>query len=93
MVRTDTPLTIIPRDPRTVWSESVQDFQNFVGPGPFRDLEFFLGPGPVPGFEIFLGLGPVQDFAGPSPVRDQPVLVRGSLSSRTDGNASTIPGL
>ena len=31
-------------------------------------------------------------WSSPSPVRDQPVLVRGSLSSRTDGNASTIPG-
>ena len=26
-------------------SESVRDFQNFLGPGPVRDLESFLGPG------------------------------------------------
>ena len=35
-----------PPGPGTYRSESVRDFQNFVGPGP------------VPGFEIFLGSGP-----------------------------------
>ena len=29
-------------DPGTDRSESVRDFQNFVGPGPVRDLEIFL---------------------------------------------------
>ena len=114
MVRTDTPLTIIPRDPRTVWSESVQDFQNFVGPGPVPGFEIFLGPGPVRSqiskfFLVLVRSGPrVWNFLDPGPVRsqiskflsrisrifsvlvqpgptflnsvrDQPVLVRGSL--------------
>ena len=39
-----------PPGPVTNRSDSVRDFQNFVGPGPVRDLEIFLGPGPVPGF-------------------------------------------
>ena len=28
-------------------SESIQDFQNMVGPGPIRDFEVFLSTGPV----------------------------------------------
>ena len=71
------------RDPRTDRSESVRDFQIFVGPGPVS----------VPGFEIFLGPGPSwsgisENFPvlGPGPirsVRDQPVLVRGPLVQTT----------
>ena len=52
--------------PGTDQSESVWDFQNFVGPGPVQELDFFLGPGPVPGFEIFLFPGPVR-FGDPGP--------------------------
>ena len=54
-----------PPGPGTDPSESIRDFQNFVGPDPSRLLEFFLGPGPV---RIFRPRS-----------RDLPVLVRGSL--------------
>ena len=43
-----------PEGPGTDRSESVRDFQNFVGPGLVWDLEIFIGRGPVPDFENFL---------------------------------------
>ena len=65
--------------PGTDRSESVQDFQNCVGPGPVRDLEIFLGPGPSWSviskiFSVLIRTGPrflifFRSWSGPVLVR------------------------
>ena len=48
-------------DPGTNRSESVRDFQNFVGPGPVQDFRIVLGSGPIrSGTNRFLSVDPCR---------------------------------